>query len=554
MINLEKVFKNPVSLIKVSYNEDNYLQIPRMFSGGPVIFSVMDEDSECENYNILKESEEKFNFVTPKEIKEMMIKSIIENKDEVDFCSIIIVNDIHNSTLGKMTVINLWNLIYKISKRRPYLVITTYSSYIPSLTFNLNTSSIQDVSVKNKMELDYYSSNFSPYSDKISKSLFDVIIKKNKERELKDSSIWVVFYCGKEDLAKSLYDEIGVTVNIYTSKSIRNLGNFFTEDKRNIIIVEENYLPPGIINNIEMVFDSMISKSGDQIVYSSKQISEIRSSYCGSGHSFRLCTEIYFEELPKISFRDYENMCLDKHYIEMIKNKIDVKKFFCNIVSSHKLIHDLKSLEIRGAFIGETVTPIGDFISQLPLRTENCDLLYRWANDKKAIFPCIVACVLSEIIQPLYKEKNPKIFHEYLRKINSILMKESSLDQTNMGEVSRIEKIDLSLLEEIFSKIKEIVTILRKKYKFQVGVYNTDNLINALVPYYEKAYYNETFRLIDKKNGLYKNGDQIYKIDKMMFGYDFKFYPIKIFCFKKERINTYKESYQQGRNFIYYFV
>ena len=554
MMDLEKVFKNPVSLIKVKYNEDNYLEIPRMFPGNPIIFSVMEEDSQCENYNILKEADEKFNFVTPRDIKEIMIECIVKDKDIVDFCSVIIINDIHDTTLGKMTVINLWNLVYQISKRRPYLIMTTFSSYIPGLTFNLNTSAVQDISLKSKMNLEYYSSNFSPFSGEISKSLFDVIIKKNEDREIKKSSTWVVFYCGKEDLAKKLYHEIGETVNIYTSKSVRKLGNFFTDDKRNIIIIQENYLPSGIINNIEMVFDSMISKSGNQIVYSSKQISEIRSSYCGSGHSFRLCTEIYFEELPKISFRDYENMCLDKHYIEMIKNKIDVEKIFCNIVSSHKLKKDLKDLETRGAFIGETVTPIGDFIYQLPLRTENCDLLYRWANDKKAIFPCIVACVLSEINQPFYSAKSPKIFEDYLRKINSILMKESSLDQTNLGEISRTEKISLDLLENIFSKIKEVVTILRKKYKFQIGVYNTDNLIKALVPYYEKSYYNETFRLIDKKNGLYKNEDQIYKIDKMMFGYDFKFYPIKIFCFKKERINTYKESYQQGRNFIYYFV
>ena len=313
-------------------------------------------------------------------------------------------------------------------------------------------------------------------------------------------------------------------------------------------------MPSGFINNIEIVFDSMISKSGDNIVYSSKQISEIRSSYCKNGHSFRLCTEIYYNELPKISFREYENMCLDKYYLQILKNKIDPHIVFCNIVSSQKTDNDLKKLQIRGAIFGGKVSHLGELISILPLKTENCDLLHRWIIDKKPIFPCLVACVLSELKKPLYKEKSPKIFVDYLRKINGILMKETSLEQTNLRETSKKEEIEYNILEHIFEKLKNLVTILRKKYKFQIGVYNTDNLIKTMIPYYEKSYYNETFRLIDKKGGLYKNKDQIYKLDQNYFGYNLKFLPARIFCFKKERKNTNKESYQQGSNFIYYFV
>ena len=71
--------------------------------------------------------------------------------------------------------------------------------------------------------------------------------------------------------------------------------------------------------------------------------------------------------------------------------------------------------------------------------------------------------------------------------------------------------------------------------KVLIGVYDSDNLIKALLPHYEKSYFNETYLLIEKKNALYKNGDSVFKLDDKKFRYNNDTIPSKLFCFHRAK-------------------
>ena len=151
--------------------------------------------------------------------------------------------------------------------------------------------------------------------------------------------------------------------------------------------------------------------------------------------------------------------------------------------------------------------------------------------------------LISELKEPIEKIEDRNIFCNYLKIINQNLMLNSTLE-----EVKEIPS-------EIIEKIKCNIQILRKEFgfKFSIGVYDSDNLINNLNEYFEKAYFKETYHLIDKENLLYKNDDKVFTLDKDKFGYVFKDPPEKLISFYKNRSNRSDTSIQKGTNYIYYF-
>ena len=255
---------------------------------------------------------------------------------------------------------------------------------------------------------------------------------------------------------------------------------------------------------------------GENINYTTKQVSEIRGSYHSNGFVYRLCTYNYYKELPKITQRKYEDNSLDKYYLEILQSSQNIENIFGTIVTKTKIEKDIRYLEEHSAISGKTVTRLGDFIIFLPLITENCSLLFSCYSASVAIFPVLVACVFSEIKESLFygTKESHNVFHEYLRIFNSILMKNSDLEDINTIELCKEKKMKSHILNDILEKLKRCITILREKLKIsiEIGVYDSDNLVKTLIPHYEKSYLNEAYILIDKENMLYKNKDSIFKL------------------------------------------
>lgn len=559
MLDLEKLSQNPVTLLKLNYEAEIYSKIPNfiMEKAKATIFSMVDGCDQCDNLNKLSESKDLV-FTNFRELKEILLTNLRDKSEEIDFCTILIINDIHTMTLEKLIIINLWKECYKISSKRPYLIITTFSEYTPEFPFQLSKDACQNMSEKKEKIVNYHGTNFSPNSEEIEKSLSETVIKKHQEIKNTDASTWLVFYCGKENLSKNLYKKIGKEANIYTSKSIRSTNRLYPNKKRNIIIITDDFIPATFMDSVDGVFDSMISKAEDNLNYSTKQISEIRASYQKNGFIYRLCTYDYYKELPRVSYRNYENVCLDKYYLEILKSSLDVTNIFGSIVSKTKIVKDLRDLENYGALSGNKVTKLGDFIINLPLRTENSALLYYSHSNKIPIFPTLVSCVISEIKENLLidQEEEKDIFLSYLKLFNQILEENDDLESIDITAVSTTKGIKPFVFTNILNKIKDSINILRNFFdlKFEIGVYDSDNLVKALTPYYEKSYLSDVYVIVDEKNLLYRNGDLIYKINRCKFKYTKEKVPSRIVCFYKSRTNEEKHSIQRGKNMIYYYM
>lgn len=560
MFDLKKLLQNPVTLLKVNYEPEVYVKIPNFIlqNGRANIFSMVDECSQCDNLNKFTKNKN-LTYLDFSQLKNIILENLREKREEINFCSILIINDIHTLTLEKLVIINLWKECYKISSIRPYLIITTFSEYTPEFPFKLTRDACQVFGEDRKLDIQYHDTNFSPNSSDIEESLCNIIIQKQREIPVeKKNSTWLVFYCGKENLSKNLYQKIGKEANIYTTKSIKKLNKFYSDKKRNIIILCDDYIPPTLMNNVDGIFDSMVMKSGETMNYTTKQMSQIRASYQTDGFVYRLCTNDYYKEIPRITQRQYENTSIDKYYLEILKSSQNIENIFGTIISKTKIERDFKDLGKYGAVSGETVTKLGDFIIHLPLRTDNCSLLFSCYTSKLPVFPCLVACVLSELKQPLFfnTDREEDVFLKYLKIFNGILMENSDLDDINFTEISKKDGIKPHILSEILVQIKNCVDILRKQLSIKVliGVYDSDNLIKALLPHYEKSYFNETYLLIDKKNALYKNGDSVFKLDDKKFHYSSDSIPSKLFCFHRARINEERHSIQRGKNIIYYYA
>ena len=103
-------------------------------------------------------------------------------------------------------------------------------------------------------------------------------------------------------------------------------------------------------------------------------------------------------------------------------------------------------------------------------------------------------------------------------------------------------------------KSESLLVPLNKITKVDIGTYNSENLAKELLPFFEKSYYQDTYCLVNKKDGIYSNKDKVYKVKEEDFGYKFDRFPYKIFAFYKVRINDNPSSIQKGKNYICYFA
>jgi hypothetical protein len=537
MLDLKKIQACPVSVLRLPNDPRNYLNIPKHINtrNSKIIYSMTENvDTLLEDKNI--------QFITFEKLRDILLDNIVKKTQNVDFCSVLIVNDIHISTFQKLIIINLWVELFKNSTKRPYLIITCVSEYIPSLRFNIKKESFQDLFPdKDNRKFLYHSSNHHPNSSSLGDEICEVVKKLHREKiEESSNSVWLVFYDGKKDITKALHENLGDEVVILTEISANKLKAGFKSDRRVIVIVENKFFSNTLMRNIDCVVDSISLKKQNNFVYSSKEISDIRAAYVKNGTVYRLCTEKYYKDLPTVSIREYDQMELDRAYIKIKVSGLKTSDVFSDIIDESKIKNDMTRLENIGVFNGDKITQIGELVDSLSLKPENCRVIYDWYSSGKPVFPCLVACLISEIRKPLFEDvKSPNVFKTYLERFNELLKENKNLEDIELEGIERLSECTLSL---------------KKFTDVSVGTYDTENLMKELIPLFEKAYLGITYKLINKNEGLYGKGDKIFKLRTEDFGYTLSKYPNKIFSFIEMRVNDNPSSLQKGKNYITYFA
>ena len=546
MLDLEKIHSKPVSVIRIPYDVRNYIKIPEELNKANEgdIYSLVEYENKSPAMK--KMEEKKLFFINFEELREILLTNLKDRRENVDFCSVIIINDIHISVLEKLIIIGLWTELYKISKRRPYLIITSVSEYIPSLPFTLSTENCQNLFLSpDERKFYYHDNNCHPNSKELTDEICQKVYELHRShKSSKAGSIWVVFYPNRFNFNKMLYDKFGKEAIIISEKFIQESENIFDSDERIIIIAEGETFNKMLVNKIDGVIDSVTTKNADNINYSSKELCEIRASQIKKGFIYRMCTEEYYKDLPMVSLRTFPEKETDLNYIKIISSGIDPKAIFSSIIDQKKMEEDLERLEELGLFSGGNITEIGILMEKTSLSAENCNLLYHWYTSGKPIFPCIVACVISELESPLNSIPVSKdVFTNYLEHFNEILKRE---DDFNL--------IRSDNFFQCLEKIKDIIKNINKMIKVDIGNYNSKNLMDNLRPLMEKSYTRRTYKLMNKKEGIYSNGSKIFKVKPDEFGYEMDKFPYKIFEFHKVRINDNPSSIQRGKNYITYFA
>ena len=565
MLKIDSVLKNPVSLVKVNQGDD----IDRYFlDNNCKVLSVTSSDVEMRSKKVKYESEKEFIVTNPKGCCDMMIKNM---KDiEADFATVIVLNNINICFDEKMMVILIWTEMFKRTKRRPFLVITTGTYLIPELPFVMDEKNIFMTRHDTEMELIYHGKNYSPNSGKLVDECVAEIEKMHSTIDVpKEGSVWAVFYSGKkktDTLFLMLKEHLTEDADIQVFKNFKR----HKSGKRTIVLVDK-LKSSFISDHVDGVFDCMISEEyGDdsEIFYrhSSKQLSELREGVLArKGFCLRMCEMEFYESLPKM---ESISLRVDKMILESLLYGMNPKDFFQNMVSEEEISMELQKLMSFGLCDLEKITVPGKLALRIPLKYRNSGLLISWMMKEKHLFPCIVAVCLMEVenslvffhhkgarkeaISKRYGSHHP--FSLYLELFNRFLKESGDLKPKNLVAISKKNGLNFRVLDSLLSKIRFLVDTFSKRKNVEIGLYDTGNLIKKLTPYFEIFYQDSIYKLSDMDKRIY-----ISERDTEAYGIDgCKHFPIddiptRIVAFDKSKINDSVDSVQRSRNLIFYF-
>ena len=606
MLNLNNLSSTPVTLLKKTCNRGDHITILKQLikEGKSRVFSVYENSKTAFHLNSYIE-------LRYPEIKSVKVQStdklkkanlyladfestkkiLLNNlkKTNVDFCDVLLINDIHFDAPEKSYFILLWLEIFKRSDSRPYLLMTTDCYLIPEIPFDLEKISIQDLEHSDRdISIMYHGENYSPNSMELAEAIIETTNTLNEKDKVGDfdTSLWMIFYPFKRNVSylnKSLYQKLD-KVNVYSYNNITDFSKIMQKGMRTIITIDEMYEDNMLIDP-DGVIDSMVSEYRDEdgrlfYKYSSKQAAETKCSYPKEGFCYRMCTQEFFEELQKVELSSFNLENLEKMMLDISEQEIKIEDFFSPLVKKEKINKTIQNLiELGAVTVDQKVTKFGKECKNLNLKPINGCLLLKWLDDGEPIFPMIVFLVFSElnhpfiqfpskyneesrkdynkrkeaIIEIFYKEKYETIFELYLKIFVMIIKTEKTINIKNYNTICKKYHLNYLAVREVFTKIKFLTDYFSDVTK--IGVFNVDNLLHLSKGYLEKYYHKNLGILVDDVKGLYSfsSGD-IYRLDGYKHFNEMKTYPTKIISFEKCKINDCKDSIQKSKNLIYYFV
>ena len=588
MLDLKKFSSCPVTLFKKYCDKGIHLNLLKQLvnDGKAKVFSVYENEKtatylhsyfeltypEIKTTHLLTSEEFNICFTNFEETKKILLENI--NKTNVNFCNVLIINDIHFDHPDKIYLIMLWLQIFRTSKTRPYLLITTDSYLIPEIPFNLERVSLQEVERESEdISIQYHNEDFSPNSSKLLDAIVEVTDKLNSEYPVgeEETSMWIVFYSGKGNiniLSRNLYDTLKNT-NVYSYKNINDFSKVNIKGKRSVVIIDEFY-EDNMFLIPDAIIDGMVSENGNSegrlyYTYSSKQHSEIKSSYLKKGFCYRMCTEDLYQNLPKTETGVFSKRNLEKYYLEISETKTNLYDFFLPMLKRKEIEASLERLRFLNLLtVDNKITKIGRIIKDFPLNVTNGTILSEWIKQDKPIFPMIVLLCLMELDLPLLyfpkkeirnlnDEKKTKLVNQYFKLEYStpielylkifvmIISVEGTIDIQNYNYLCKKYNLNFNAVKELFKKIKFMVDVLRKETT--IGIFNTDNLIFMARDLLQKYYSEKIGTLVNQEKGLYsfKNGD-VYKLDFQKHFGKKEVLPVKILGLEMFKINDIEES------------
>lgn len=356
----------------------------------------------------------------------------------IDFCDVLVLDEVHNGSLDYDIIMELWNLAYSQGATIPRLVLASATmsndpEYPSTIFENLP---IYEVDIKGfPIKEEYAKQDYDVNSKNILTDIAMTVITKHSEVpvEVDKVSKWLVFCPGTNEvenvikILKSAELEKVSILPAYSMLQREQIDKIFEvpELGTRTIIVATNIAEASItIDGLDGIFDTLLEKiqetsqSGgsrlalQHISKSSANQRKGRTGRTNPGFCFRLCTHSGFEKLKEQREREIFRVPLINVLIEMLDIGIDPVDIFMGrtlekkMKETFKTLKDIGMIEIFGG--NKLVTDKGHFAPFFPLSVYNSALIWEWTQLTKAdgtkypIFPIVVLASLIDCFGPTY--------------------------------------------------------------------------------------------------------------------------------------------------------
>lgn len=437
-------------------------------------------------------------------ISSQLILKLILNNFQIPF-DILIFDLLNSKDFYYLLIINL----VKIKKLTVKIVIY---NHCPSVPFHIKKKDIkEDIIKKEDIKINFHNKGYSL------KELKDKLIDIDKETKI------LVIVNNKNEsqyLYKILKKERKTHLNIHQLNEKIN----FREGKTTILIMENSNLIPLPHEDIEIIYDNC------KRIF--KEYLDLLKTYLYQGEINLNISEEEFNKLPQINIPYIPYYDVYKYYLLAVKNNLNVKKVFKDIINDEK-IDEIKEILTNLNLLNEKRVMIDIdklFMFQLGLRSSL--MMYEIIKNNLQLYPFIVLVSIIDSVKFINDNidiDDPLIFYlnkwlEFSKKFQDL-----NIEKSKLKLWTDEENLNFDNFFKILEKVKNLLNILTDKYDIEIGLFNIFTLLETAKPFLEKAFKSYIYHLKTKEqdNYIYTNNHQLLKIKL----YNSIQYPEKIISF-----------------------
>lgn len=477
---------------------------------------------------------EKLNIISP----QLILKLIIKNK-ELPF-QVLYFDFVNNKYF-------YYHLILKLIDIKNLKIKTVIYNHLETFPLKVESKNIKEDYLKKDIKVNFHNKNY-----KISErfSLLDDI--EEKISRLSNQNILVVL--PGEIEAQSFYFKI-------KKKRRQNLNIFILNDqisetkfkridienreKTNILIMQANNMHPLPYKNIDIIFDSYMRNFNQyKISYLYQSHLELLKTYLYKGEINLMITEEFYKNssllgVPLIPFYD-----VYKYYLMLLENNLVPELILEDIIFEKKIIEIKENLKNLNLINDQNTMVNSDLLFSFKLSLRTSLILYNFieneAEEQNMLYPLIVLVSILEKIKYVFDEidtNDPLEF--YLNKWLDFSKEFNSLDieKNNLKTWTEKNNLNFNSFSSILDKVKELVDNLNSYFDFEIGLFNTNILLEKSKSYLEKSYKDYIYHIKEKKdteNIIYTNNHRLAKLKKHNKDY---IYPERIVSFYQNKNN-----------------
>lgn len=428
------------------------------------------------------------------------------------------------------------HLIFNLLKDCKKIKLVVYNHYL-TLPFKVEKKNIKDEIIKKEdIKINFHHQNYK-IKDRflLLNDLKETLLKNKKNKKI------LVIVPGESEslyLYKNLKQERKEKLGIYI---LNDKYNKNIKKEKEIYIMEANNMIPIFDKDIEIIYDCyMKSFNKLKINYLNKQHLELLKTYLYQGEINLMITEEFFNNSPIIGIPIIPYYDLYKYYLLLVKNNLNIKNIFKNIIMEEKL-NEIKDILINLNLINENRVMVDiDKLFSFNLSLRPSLILYNSLKNNNNIYPFVVLASIIENVKYIFDKieiPDPLVF--YLEKWLEFSKEFQDLDIEKFKLKTWTEKNELNFYNflNILEKVKEILDVINNKYDLEIGLFNINILLEKAKPYLEISFKDYNYHLKDKKEYIYTNN---YHLSKIKLYTEYK-YPEKVISFFQKR-NNYKDE------------